>query len=231
MRSKKEKVDKLVDVLHQTIAGDEKRATNKKSSFKERNQQHEDDQVKLKLQLDVLAQDGCGLNRISMTTKELFETNDKLCKQLYGFANFEFLIDFLESAFDVKYEKPKNVNLQRGNGDDGLGEFEQILLTLLWTKTYWYNDVIGVLFGIKSTTTVGNYINRWLPLLGQCGDMLSLPSLLPCMDESSFEAFKKSFEAFEPESYIDMDLRKFGALVDGKDFLISWLRLLKLIES
>ena len=158
MRSKKEKVDKLVDVLHQTIAGDEKRATNKKSSFKERNQQHEDDQVKLKLQLDVLAQDGCGLNRISMTTKELFETNDKLCKQLYGFANFEFLIDFLESAFDVKYEKPKNVNLQRGNGDDGLGEFEQILLTLLWTKTYWYNDVIGVLFGIKSTTTVGNYI-------------------------------------------------------------------------
>ena len=52
MRSKKEKVDKLVDVLHQTIAGDEKRATNKKSSFKELKQQHEDDQVKLKLQLE-----------------------------------------------------------------------------------------------------------------------------------------------------------------------------------
>jgi hypothetical protein len=52
MRSKKEAVDKLVDVLHKTIAGDEKRATNKKSSFKELKQQHEDDQVKLKLQLE-----------------------------------------------------------------------------------------------------------------------------------------------------------------------------------
>jgi hypothetical protein len=35
MRSKKEEVEKLVDVLHQTMAGDEKQATNKKSSFKE----------------------------------------------------------------------------------------------------------------------------------------------------------------------------------------------------
>ena len=52
MGSKKEEVDKLVDVLHKTIAGDEKRATNKKSSFKELKQQHEDDQVKLKLQLE-----------------------------------------------------------------------------------------------------------------------------------------------------------------------------------
>ena len=35
MRSKKEEVEKLVDVLHQTIADDEKRATNKKLRFKE----------------------------------------------------------------------------------------------------------------------------------------------------------------------------------------------------
>jgi hypothetical protein len=34
-------------------------------------QQHEDDQVKLKLQLAVLAQDRSGLNRTSMTTNKL----------------------------------------------------------------------------------------------------------------------------------------------------------------
>jgi len=134
---------------------------------------------------------------------------------LYGFADFEFLIDFLESVFDVKYKKPKNVNLHQGKGGGGLREFEQILLTLLWTNTLWNGDVIGVLFGIKSTTTVSNYIKKWMHLLGECGDMLS--SFLPFMDESSFEAL-------EPESYIDMDLRKIGALVDGKDFLSETVR-------
>ena len=215
IREKKEEADKLVFVLQQTIAGDEQRKVHKNLSFTELAQQQHDDQEKLRIQLEVLAQDGSGLNRISMTTKTLFESNEKLCKQLYGFPDFVFLIDFLESAFDVKYEKPKNVNLQRGKADGGLREFEQILLTLLWTNTYWYQDVIGVLFGIKSNKTVANYINRWLPLLGECGDMLS--SLLPFMDATSFEAL-------EPESYIDMNLRMIGALVDGKDFLTETVR-------
>ena len=111
LEKRKKEADKLVFVLQQMIAGDEQRKVHKNLSFAELAQQQHDDQDKLRIQLEVLAQDGSGLNRISMTTKTLFESNEKLCKQLYGFPDFVFLIDFLESAFDVKYEKPKNVKI------------------------------------------------------------------------------------------------------------------------
>ena len=88
LEKRKKEADKLVFVLQQMIAGDEQRKVHKNLSFTELAQQQHDDQEKLRIQLEVLAQDGSGLNRISMTTKTLFESNEKLCKQLYGFPDF-----------------------------------------------------------------------------------------------------------------------------------------------
>lgn len=54
-----------------------------------------------------------------------------------------------------------------------------------------------------------------MPLLGERGDMMS--SLLVFMDE-------KSFDDLEPESYLDINLRKVCDVVDGKDFLTETVR-------
>ena len=57
------------------------------------------------------------------------------------------------------------------------------------------------MFGVASVSTVGDYIIKWMPLLGERGDMMS--SLLMFMDE-------ESYETLEPKSYKEVGLRKVG---------------------
>ena len=90
-----------------------------------------------------------------------------------------------------------------GNGDAGLSELEQVMVALLYMNTTHSLDVIGQIFGIQSKNTVSKYLNKWIPELGELGDMLS--SFLPFM-------YKDSFDALEPQSYIDMDFRQVAAL-------------------
>ena len=136
-----------------------------------------------------------GLNRISIASKNGSVANDaSVCKKLFGFDDFDFMIDFLESAFEIQYVEPTKSTISAGgtDGGNGLGDVEQVLLTLVFTNTLWNCDVIAMMFGVSSTTTVSNCINRWLPLLGECGDHMS--DFLAYMDEDAFEKL-------EPESY------------------------------
>jgi len=158
--------------------------------------------------------DAGGLNRISLTSKDGICANSKICAQLYGFDDFEFLIEFLEAAFDIKYLEAKSSTATNGKGNN-LSEFEQCLLALVYTNTIWGYEILGLMFGGLSKKTVALYINRWVPLLGERGDMMS--NLLEFMDEGSFEEL-------EPSSYIEVGLRKVAALVDGKDFLAETVR-------
>ena len=104
-----------------------------------------------------------GLNRISLTTSKGACRDSNICRQLYGFDDFDFMIDFLEAAFEIKYVEPTRSTTTTGKGNN-LSDVEQCLLTLLYTNTNWGFDIIGMLFGVGSKTTVSSYINKWLPL-------------------------------------------------------------------
>ena len=155
-----------------------------------------------------------GLNRISLVSKKGICTDANICRQLYGFQDFEFCIDFLETVFEIEYKEPTQSTVRAGR-NGSLSEVEQCLLTLIYTNTRWSYDIIGLMFGVNSVQTVGEYIIKWMPLLGERGDMMS--SFLTLMDE-------ESYEELEPKSYKEVDLRKVGALVDGKDFLTETVR-------
>ena len=129
-------------------------------------------------QVIALSQLGSGLNRISLVTGSIFETKPDLCNELFGFPEYDFMIEFLEAAFELKYQEPSSVTLTKGgNGDAGLSELEQVMVALLYMNTTHSLDVIGQIFGIQSKNTVSKYLNKWIPELGELGDMLS--SFLP----------------------------------------------------
>ena len=56
---------------------------------------------------------------------------------------------------------------------------------------------MGLMFGIRSRKTVEAYISKWLPLIGERGDMMS--DFLPFLDSDSYEKLN-------PQSYIDLEL-------------------------
>ena len=106
-------------------------------------------QGELMHQLQALEKVGGGLNRISLTSRDVIGVNQTVCKELYGFSSFDFLIDFVEAAFDIEYTKPQHATVGAGgSGEGGLSDFEQVLLTLVFTNTLWNYDMIGLLFGI-----------------------------------------------------------------------------------
>jgi hypothetical protein len=155
-----------------------------------------------------------GYNRFSLTSRDGICSKDEvICKQLYGFEDFEFMIGFLEAAFEVKYQHPKE--------NSPLNDMEQIFATLVYTNTTWNMTTIGEMFGINRKT-LSKYVNTWLPLLGECGDHMS--DFLHFMDESVYDAL-------EPQGYKDIGLRKVAALVDGKDFLTDTVRVDRVLNT
>jgi len=92
---------------------------------------------------------------------------------------------------------------------------EQIMLTLVWTNLMLPHDILGIMFGCTCRQTVSNYINWWMPVLGERGDMMS--NLLPFIDA-------EVIDALEPYTYKELDLRKIGAVVDGNLFPAETVR-------
>jgi hypothetical protein len=157
-----------------------------------------------------------GMNRFSMSNPEYFEENKRACQDYYNFKDFRFLKRFIEKIIGVKYIPPvKLTSIGGTNSCNTLSAFEQILLTLFFTQAHFNYDTIGSVFGVKSRETVRKYIDRWMPVLGEVGDMLS--SFTHYLDDSALETL-------EPESYIKLDLKKIAGVIDGKDFLCQTVR-------
>jgi len=152
---------------------------------------NQDNQKGLMDELQALEAIGGWLNRISFTSKEGIGKNEMVCKELYGFSDFDFMINFLEAAFEIEYIKPGRATVGAG-GDrtNGLSDVEQVMLTLVFTNTLWNYDLIGIMLGIKSRKTVQNYIKKWMPLLGERGDVMS--SFLIFMDGNSFDQLEQN---------------------------------------
>ena len=173
---------------------------------------------------NIAAMQSNGLNRFSLANPAFFSEHKTHCKTLYGFPSFDFLTSFIEEMFGVSYIVPKSATVSRGGNDEdkGLSQFEQILLTLFFCNSLWNYKIIGSLFGVKSRITVGKIIDKWLPVIGEIGDMLS--SFYDLIDE-------QSLKKLEPEWYIRMNLRKIAAIVDGKDFLTETIRSDRVLNS
>ena len=139
--------------------------------------------------LELFEKSGAGLNRISITSRDFLSKKEcrRLCNELYGFNDFDFLLCLIEAFFDISYEKPTQVVVDTKHP---LSKVEQVLLTLLWCNKRWNDDIVGLLFGIKCRQTVEMYVNKWLPLLGERGDMMS--DFLPHFDEGSFDELEPS---------------------------------------
>jgi hypothetical protein len=85
----------------------------------------------------------------------------------------------MEPGFVAAEEKRlERANRQRAIGGGLSTELDgrdQLLLTVIWLRTYPTYDVLGYLFGV-SPPTVGRYIERVLPLLEQAGlDTMRMP--------------------------------------------------------
>ena len=100
-------------------------------------------------------------------------------------------------------------------GATGLTEFEQVLLTLFYTNTKYNYSSVGTVFGIASRTKVRHYIDKWLPLFGELGDMLS--TFCAYLDASAIGTL-------EPHWYKLLELNLIAALVEGKDWLSETYR-------
>ena len=63
-----------------------------------------------------------GLNRISIASKNGSVAKDaSVCKQLFGFDDFDFMIDFLESAFEIQMLNQRNRRLVQAALMEGMG--------------------------------------------------------------------------------------------------------------
>jgi hypothetical protein len=163
---------------------------------------------------------GAGLNRISVSSHEFHDRkeNKHFAKMLFGFNTFEEMIQMLQILFDVEFVKPQKLLVSTKKG---LSDMEQIMMTLVWTNLVLPHELLGAMFGIRSRQTVSIYINKWMPVLGERGDMLS--NLLPYLDT---EILKK----LEPYSYKDMGLDNIGGILDGKDFPTETCRIDRLVN-
>ena len=86
---------------------------------------------------------------------------------------------------------------------------------MFFYKTTFNYDTVGSIFGIASHETVGKYFDKWPPILGEAGNMLSTFALY--LDEDALLEV-------ELELYIKLNLRKISAVINRKDFLCKTCR-------
>jgi hypothetical protein len=212
-------LNKKNEILQQTVQKREQEDTSAKDKVEiEHLQKHCAD-----LQVEVAKLKKCGLNRFSMSNKGFFKENRRACKDLYGFKDFEFLIGFIEDVLGVPYDTPTKPFAKGGkNGENKLTEFEEVLLAMFYCNSNFNFATIGSLFGVKSRITVSNFINKWVPVLGETGDMLS--TFTPWIDEEVLEILK-------PEWYKKLGLDNIAAVIDGKDFMCETVRTDRYLNS
>jgi len=150
-----------------------------------------------------------GFNRYSIQSDDYHRDNPRACKELYRFEDWEYCKAFIEGMFDVEYAPPT-----RDSVNGKMSKFEQVLMTLMWIESKISLQRLLLIFGYKSKSKPSTIINAWMPIFGEVGEHLSI---LPFID-------KETIDELEPQSYIDLELRKIGLVVDGKDWYAETVR-------
>ena len=100
--------------------------------------------------------------------------------------------------FDIEYKPPV---------DGPLSPFEKCLFMLMFIESNHSHTFIGLVFGYKGHNAVSRIIDAWMPQFGEVDWLLSI---LP-------NSASKLIDELEPQSYIDLGLKKVGGIIDGKD--------------
>jgi len=108
--------------------------------------------------------------------------------------------------FFIKYTPP--------NPKAPLSQFKQCLMALFFIEHQCSLQLIAQIYGYKDHSQISRIINAWVPEWGDLGEDLSI---LPFITADVIDEL-------EPQSYIDLDLRKVGAIIDGKDFYTETVR-------
>lgn len=157
-----------------------------------------------------------GCTRFSMSSAAYFKANKRACKELYGFKDFEFLTGFIVKVLGVPCELPKTLKATGGkNAENSLSDFEKVLLTMFFCQTNMNYDMIGAMFGLHSRKTVGEIIDKWMPILGEAGDQLS--TFTHYLDDEALDELL-------PKWYRELELNDVCAVIDGKDFMSETVR-------
>ena len=88
------------------------------------------------------------------------------------------------------------------------------LVTLFYIESQHEFQFIAKVFGYKDKSNVSRVINDWLPIFGEVGQHLSI---LPFINA-------RLIDDLEPESYVELGLRKVAANIDGKDWYTDTVR-------
>ena len=144
-----------------------------------------------------------GVNRISIQCDKYHNQYKRAAKEFFRFDSWQNTKRFVKEMFELTYEKPTIEMLGKP-----LSPFEQCLMTLFYMESDHNLQFVAQVYGFQDDIIVSRITNAWLPEWGILGKHLSI---LPFVDA-------ELIDELEPQSYIDLDLRKVGAILDGKDW-------------
>ena len=150
-----------------------------------------------------------GVNRITIQCDDYHKKYKNAASEFFRFQSWQYTKEFIEGMFELEYKKPTIDTIGKP-----LSSFEQCLMTLFYIESNHDLQFIAQVYGFQDHTMVSRIINAWLPEWGPLGKDLSI---LPFIDADLIDEM-------EPQSYIDLDLRKVGAILDGKDFYSDTVR-------
>lgn len=159
-----------------------------------------------------------GLSRMTLLSRLWHERNPDAANTFFGFATFDEMLVYVKALFpDVDISCCEQTCHIANDGTLKLDHYhltslEQCISAKMYMHSLPFRAIVARIFG-RSDARMGRIIKEWAPRWGKAGEFLSI---LP-MPEWYFD---KEL----PDEYIERNLEKVAALLDGKDFLMHCKR-------
>ena len=153
-----------------------------------------------------------GLNRLQLTSDAYYakKANTHLANQWFKLGTWSETKLYIEAFFGLTHSGESGSDCLRNK----LSEFEECLMALLCMNQLFSHDLVARMFGTYKTK-VSDVLKKWMPLWNEIGLILGI---LPFIDGWMIDEL-------EPEKYVNLGLRKVGAVLDGKDYLTETARI------
>ena len=145
-----------------------------------------------------------GVSHITIQCDHYHKRYKRASSEFFWFDSWSYTKEFVEAMFPgVFWEQPTLEMI-----GTPLSSFKECLMMLFYIESSHDLQFLAQVYGFQDHTMISRIINACLPEWGTLGRHLSI---LPCIDA-------QLIDKLEPQSYVDLDLRKVGAILDGKDF-------------
>ena len=157
--------------------------------------------------IDVLS---LGVSRITVQCDDYHNRYKRASSEFFRFNSWPYTKEFVMAMFPGIIWKQPTLKMI----GTPLSSFEECLMTLFYIESNHDLQFLAQVYGFQDHSMISRIINAWLPEWGMLGRHLSI---LPYIDA-------QLIDDLEPQSYVDLDLRKVGAILDGKDFYCDTVR-------